>query len=558
MSPEPAEDPLIGHVAGNFRLVRLIGEGGMSSVYIGERIKDFEQSVAVKLLREGLYDPEIRQRFLAEQQVLASLRHPDIVQLIDGGVTADGVPYLVMEYVEGTPLDEYCESRHVSIADRIDLMIRVLEAVEYAHQRQIAHCDLKFSNILVASGGAHRARISVPPDREGTPKAFERHVPACDRCARSSTELRLLDFGITKLLDPGRFGLDAQLTRATARPFTPEFASPEQLRGQALGAPTDIYSAGVILYILLTGKHPFEAVRDEPVQLLRATLSSEPQPPSRCVSAQGAVPAPPNREELTKRLGGASSPRPLCAFLKNTGVGRQLRGDLDSIALKALRKEPERRYANAAQFAADLRNYLEAKPVMAQRVSLRYRAWKFVKRNRAMAAAAAVALIASTLGAGGVLWESVRAERSRVVAQRRFEDARKLTSTLLVDFYQSVQKLDRSGPALESLVRWSRETLDRLAAQSGGDASFETDLAESYLKLGILESGEPVHAIESLDRGLVLADAALRRDPGNHNSMLVKARLLQSRSVAEEAVGKTLEAERDAVLARQLSGRLRK
>jgi eukaryotic-like serine/threonine-protein kinase len=485
MSPEAAEDPLIGHVAGNFRLVRLIGEGGMSSVYIGERIKDFEQSVAVKLLREGLYDPEIRQRFLAEQQVLASLRHPDIVQLIDGGVTADGVPYLVMEYVEGTPLDEYCESRHVSIADRIDLMIRVLEAVEYAHQRQIARCDLKFSNILVASGGAHRARISAPPDREGTPKAFERHVPACDRCARSSTELRLLDFGITKLLDPGRFGLDAQLTRATARPFTPEFASPEQLRGQALGAPTDIYSAGVILYILLTGKHPFEAVRDEPVQLLRATLSSEPQPPSRCVW--------------------------------NTGVGRQLRGDLDSIALKALRKEPERRYANAAQFAADLRNYLEAKPVMAQQGSLRYRAWKFVKRNRAMAAAAAVALIASTLGAGGVLWESVRAERSRVVAQRRFEDARKLTSTLLVDFYQSVQKLDRSGPALESLVRWSRETLDRLAAQSRGDASFETDLAESYLKLGILESGEPVHAIESLDRGLVLAHAALRRDPGNHN-----------------------------------------
>lgn len=486
------DDPLIGQIVGGFRLVRLLGEGGMSSVYLGERVKEFEQRAAVKILREGLYDADTRQRFRAEQQVLATLRHPDIVQLIDAGVTADGIPYLVMDYIEGMPLDEYCRTRELDTAGRIRLMIHVLAAVEYAHQRQVAHCDLKFSNILVTAAG----------------------------------ELRLLDFGITKLLEPERYGMDAELTRTASRPFTPEFASPEQLQGRPLSTATDIYSAGAILYLLLAGAHPFEPLRREPVPLWRATISEEPEPPSRRAA--------------------------------DIHLQRMLRGDLDSIALKALRKEPEQRYGSAARFAADLQNYLEGRPVIARRGSLRYRAWKFVKRNRVIAAAAAILLAAVGIGAGGVLWESVRAQRSRAQAQRRFEDARKLTGALLVDFYSAVERLDHSGPALDSLVRWSRETLDQLAAQTGGDAALEADLAENYLKLGILQANAPAKAIEAFNHGLALSDDMLRRDPQDHTAILAKVRLLESRGNAEAALGRSTEAARDATVASQLAEELGK
>src|SRR5579872_6723762 len=217
-------------VVGRFVLRRLLGEGGMGSVYLGERTGDFQQRAAVKLLREGLHDAATLQRFRAEQQVLASLHHPNIVQLIDGGVSGDGVPYLAMDYVEGEPLDEYCRKNALPARRRIELAIAVLEAVEYAHRRFVAHCDLKFSNILVTA----------------------------------DEQPKLLDFGVTKLLEPARFGMD-EATRNSPRPFTPEFASPEQLEGRSLTTATDIYSAAVILYVLLAGRHPFESLRDQPI-----------------------------------------------------------------------------------------------------------------------------------------------------------------------------------------------------------------------------------------------------------------------------------------------------
>jgi tRNA A-37 threonylcarbamoyl transferase component Bud32 len=456
MSPGTEHDGPIGRVVGHFRLVRVLGEGGMSTVYVAERTGDFQQTAAVKLLREGLLDAETRARFRAEQQVLASLRHPGIVQLIDGGVTAGGVPYLVMELVDGVPLDEYSRSRGLGVRARVELAIRVLEAVEYAHQRFLAHCDLKFSNILVTPGG----------------------------------QPQLLDFGVTKLLAPAQFGLEPLATRAETRPFTPEFASPEQLAGGNLGTATDIYSAGVVLYALLAGAHPFEAERAQPVELMRAIRHTQPPPPSR-------------------RAGGA--------------LERELRGDLDAIVLKALRKEPEQRYSSAAQFAHDLRNYLEGRPVEARRGSRRYRAAKFLKRNRVAAGAALLALLALLAGTAGVFWEGVRARGARRLAEARYQAARELTSSLLLDFYQAVGKLDHSEAAQRFLVERSSQTLDALARESGGEAAVECDLADTYWKLGNLQKGDAARS--SYARGLALAEAALRARPADRRAMDAAARL---------------------------------
>lgn len=504
---------LAGRMVGRFRLVRLLGEGGMSSVYVGERSDDFKQIAAVKLMREELCDSAARLRFRAERQVLASLQHPNIVQLIDGGLTPEGVPYLIMDYVKGAPLDQYCDRRRISLRERIQLMIHVLDAVEYAHQHLVAHCDIKFSNILVTEDG----------------------------------QPRLLDFGLTKLLEPSRLGIDSQLTGAALRPFTLEFASPEQLQGQNLTTATDLYSCAVVLYTLLTGTHPFESLKGQPLALVRACISVEPEAPSHRVrhlmrsdrAAAGRV---------TEALGTTSE-----------RLARELHGDLDAVLLKALRKEPDRRYASAAQFGADLGNFLAGRPVQSRRGSKRYRLWKFVKRNRAGVIAALLLLAALFAGAAGVIWQGVRAGRSRAIAEARFDDARKLTNTLLFEFYQSVQKLDGSERAKRSLVQWSRETLENLARQSGTNAAVKVDLANTYLQLGKLQASsigvDSLHwteAVASYDRGLLLLEPVLAREPASRQALLAKAHLLQARSESEKALGRPEASTRDSNLARDI------
>lgn len=457
-------DPKPRQTLAGFRLLRLIGEGGTSSVYLAERVSDFQQRVALKIPRDGLHDAATQYTFRAEQRVLASLRHPEIVRLIDAGVSDDGLPYLVMEYVDGTPLDQYCNSRGLSTAERVALVARVLDAVEYAHQRQVAHCDLKFSNILVTD----------------------------------NSDLRLFDFGITKLLEPARFGLEEHHTQTAQRPFTLAFASPEQLQRRSVGTATDVYSIGVILYVLLTGSHPFEEVRNQPVELARAVISQDPEAPSRRIA------------DRARRRG--------------------IEGDLDSIGLKALRGDPEARYTSAEEFAADLRNFLENRPVAARQGSGWYRLSKIVRRHRTLAAATALIATALVAGITGVLVESVRAQHSRTVAQQRFEDESKLTAALLAEFYNATQKLDRSGRALDMVVHQSRETLDRLAAESRGDPRLESNLSESYLRLAMLLSSRPAEAMDSIDRGLALADEALAADRGDRGTLAVKARLMELRS----------------------------
>ncbi|MBV9926825.1 MAG: serine/threonine protein kinase [Acidobacteria bacterium] len=364
----------VGQEVGHYRLVEEIGRGGMGVVYLAERGDgEFRQGAAVKLIRRGLDTEDILRRFRNERQILASLSHPNIARLLDGGTAPDGSPYFVMEYVEGEPLVEYCDRRALSAAERLRLFRTVCAAVSHAHQNLVVHRDLKPSNILVT--------------KDGTPK--------------------LLDFGVAKLLDPERGA--AAHTRTRARVLTPEYASPEQVRGQNVTTASDIYSLGVVLYELLTGARPCEPKDDSPEELAHAICDTEPARPSEAVSR-------PTRD-------GAGR-------LKGVENLRSLRGDLDNIVLMALRKEPERRYRTVDQFSEDIRRHLEGLPVAARKDTFSYRASKFVARNKAGVAAAAAVFVALVAGLAATAWQARVASRERDQARQEQAKAEQLNQFL--------------------------------------------------------------------------------------------------------------------------------
>ena len=313
-----AETTAITHGAliGPYRLVRELGQGGMGVVYLAERADgQFEQRVALKLIKRGMDSDEILRRFLAERQVLARLSHPHIARLLDGGVTAEGQPYFAMEYVDGVPLHHYCEERSLGFEDRLRLFREVCEAVQYAHRSLVVHRDLKPSNILVTSAG----------------------------------ETKLVDFGIAKVLYEDV--ADRSVTRTDQRLMTPEYAAPEQVRGEPVTTATDVYALGAILYQLLTGRPPHQFTGR---------------------SRGGAVP-----HHL--RGGPRAAERGPCTRHRRR---RRLRGDLDIIVLKALRKDPARRYPSVEALLEDLERHRTGLPVRARPDSVAYRARKFLGRHR--------------------------------------------------------------------------------------------------------------------------------------------------------------------------------
>jgi serine/threonine-protein kinase len=325
---DPAEDR-VGERVGAFRIVRPLGRGGMAGVYLAERADgDFEQRVAIKFLRRGLDTDDFVRRFLAERRILSSLEHPNIARLIDGGTTERGLPYLALEYVDGVPITDYCVANRCSIDERLELFIQVARAVQYAHASLVVHRDIKPSNILVTADG----------------------------------QVKLLDFGIAKLLDPEADPGDLELTRTGFRPLTPEYASPEQVRGEPITTASDVYQLGVLLYRLLTGERPYR-VLGTGATLESVITSTQPSPPSDAARHLDAARA---AEHL-----GASPAR----------VSRRLRGDLDTIVMKALRKEPERRYATALEMADDVQSHLDGRPITARRESRLYRTGKFLRRH---------------------------------------------------------------------------------------------------------------------------------------------------------------------------------
>lgn len=372
-------DERAGQTVGRYRIIREIGRGGMGAVFLAERSDgEFQQRLALKIVRRSFADSDLARRFRQERQILASLNHPNIARLLDGGVSADGEPFLAMEYIEGVRIDEYCNANSLSTEERLKLFLAVCQGVSYAHQNLVVHRDIKPSNILVTN--------------EGVPK--------------------LLDFGIAKLINAEAEGGAAE-TITGLRAMTPDYASPEQVRGLSVTTATDVYSLGVLLYELLTGHRPHRLKNRRTDEIARVICEEEPERPSTTVS---------HVEEGTGADGATLSPETISGQRGRTPeqLRRALRGDLDNIVLMAMRKEPQRRYASVAQFAEDVRGYLEGRPVLAHKDTFSYRAAKFVRRHKA--SAAAVVLVALVL-IGGIVataWQARRATaQARIAAEQR-------------------------------------------------------------------------------------------------------------------------------------------
>ncbi len=443
---------------GTYRIVRKIGEGGMGFVYLAERADgQFEQQVAIKLVRRNLNVTRLQLRFSTERRILARLAHPNIARLFDGGLTEPspgvpgGIPYLIMEYIDGWPIDTYCDTHHLDTNARLNLFRTVCEAVHYAHQNLVVHRDLKPSNILVTKGDG--------TSPEGT--------------------VKLLDFGIAKLVDEDNLDPEQRLTRTEQRLMTPAYASPEQVRGTPVTTATDVYALGVILYELLTGQRPYRFQTASPVDIQRIICEVEPERPSTVVTR--AV-----------RDADTTSPAELRATEPDR-LRKRLSGDLDNIVMMALRKEADRRYASAEQLAEDLRRHLVGLPVSARKDTLGYLISRFIYRHKIGVAATTLLFLAVLGGTIGIWWQAGVAERERERAERRFTDVRQLANALLFDVHDAVADLPGSTPVRELLVSRSLEYLDRLTQEGIPEEGLRIELAEAYRKVGDVQ-GNPFNA----------------------------------------------------------------
>src|SRR5579862_4522499 len=422
-----AEDGLSAKRIGAYQLLRVIGEGGMGKVYLAARADDlYQKEVAIKTVQGGLgQNRAMLLRFRSERQILANLDHPNIARLLDGGITEDGLPYLVMEYVNGVRLDDYCRVNKLATEQRLQLFCTVCAAVDYAHKNLVVHRDIKPANILVTA--------------EGVPK--------------------LLDFGIAKLLNPESGDLAKTLT--SERMMTPEYASPEQVRGDQVTTSTDVYALGVLLYELLAGRRPFQLATTSPFEMARIICEQEPELPS-VVSTANSELAPPD-------------------------ASRKLSGDLDNIVLMAMRKEPARRYVSVGQFAEDIEAFLGGYPVRARTDTWGYRSGKFIHRHRAGVIATivvAVALVGFSIGMGLF---ARRAQRERMAAEREAQ--------FLNSIFESTTPAQTRGKQITG-----RELLDdgakRIDTEFSGEPQLQATLFDNigraYLGLGLYQKAETV------------------------------------------------------------------
>lgn len=492
-------DPLPGTVLGNYRILRGIGSGGMSTVYLAERIGgDFPMTVAIKVIRRGLDTDEVLRRFFHERRLLASLVHENIARLIDGGIAPDGRPYLMMEYVEGEPIDRFCANRSLSLRERLELFRTVCAAVSHAHRSLVVHRDLKPGNILVTRDG----------------------------------DVRLLDFGIAKVLDPdGSAG--GPLTATGSRLMTPRYASPEQVRGGPTTTATDVYSLGVVLYELLTGRSPYR-MDQTPLALEQEICESAPVRPSTAV----------------RRGGSPAAGDPASSPVDSQKLSRRLHGDLDVIVLKALRKEPERRYGSVEQFSEDIRRHLAGLPVLARPDTFLYRTGKFVRRN--VVPVAAGVMVVLLLGVFGVLMARQLAETARERDRANQEAA---TARQTVEFLEGLFRVPDPNEAQGRTIT-AREILEHGVTRLG-DSFTDRPLVQARLlrtiggvqtNLGLYEDARgPMEraleiyrrdaGVDSLDLATVLEGLAnLRRLGGDTPAALALAE--EALAIRERAPGR--------------------
>lgn len=416
LSPEHPSTPTLDRI-GPYRVLAPLGEGGMATVYLAEREgPDFTQLVALKVSRTGMADSRLADRLRGERRILAGLEHPGIARLVDGGATSAGQPFCAMEFVDGPNLLDFADRQRLPVAQRLRLFLEVCAAVHYAHQQLVVHRDLKPSNILVGPEG----------------------------------RAKLLDFGIAKLLDAAGEVDPAIRATHTAAWFTPAYASPEQIRGEPVTTLTDVYALGIVLYQLLTGARPYDVDGRSPAEVERIVCERLPDLPSVAAARSPAAIAQARR----------TSPERL---------RRLLVGDLDTIVLKALAKEPARRYASVEQLAEDLRRYLDGHPILARPDRLRYRAGKFVRRHRTAVAAASLAALSLIGGIAATAWQAARARRERDRAARALTETKQALSQsedvtdFLVGLFRSSDPSVTAGNAAAA-----RELLRRGVSQANG------------------------------------------------------------------------------------------
>jgi non-specific serine/threonine protein kinase/serine/threonine-protein kinase len=474
---------------GPYLITEEIGHGGMGTVYRAVRDDDqYQQEVAIKLVRPGMDTAFVRDRFRFERQVLAFLNHPNIARLLDGGTTEDGLPYFVMELVSGKPIVDYCRDGDLSVRDRLRLFLRVCAAVSFAHRNLIIHRDLKPSNVLVTA--------------DGDPK--------------------LLDFGIAKILLPDHDSSTTQ-TAAASRMMTPDYASPEQARGQPMNVATDIYSLGAILYELLTGRKAHRFENSTPAEVERVICTVDPPLPS-------------------------------------SFAGRAVRGDLDNIIMKALDKDPARRYTSVEQFAEDITRHLENLPVLAHQATFRYRFGRFVSRNRTAAVAGLLVILTTAGGVFATLYQAHLARRERDRAERRFNEVRSLANAVI---FEVDAAFTNQGPmaARELLAQRALAYLDRLATEVQDNSALAVELANAYEHLANVQGrpdtsnlGRTADALASYRKALVIREAEQRQRPNDPSVLKPLAMTYQRISSINRVMGRTQEAldyDRKALALRQ-------
>ena len=478
LSDEPS---WVGRTLGAYKIISLLAAGGMGEVYRAIRADGlYPQAVAIKLIRRELAGQIMLSRFRAEREILAALQHPNIAHILDAGITEAGLPYIVMELIEGESIDRYCEHHGLSVRQRLELFIDVCAAVHFAHQHLTVHRDLKPGNILVTNDGV----------------------------------VKLLDFGIAKVLDAD----SSVQARTSLHAMTPEYSSPEQIRGEPITTATDIYSLGVILYRLLTGRSPYRSANTDPYALAREVCDTEPVKPSANVAQDG------------------------------TFNGRQLAGDLDSIVLMALRKERDRRYESAQQFSADVQRYLDNRTVAARPRTWAYSASRFIARNRAVSLASGLLLVVLLAGIMATQRQAKIAAAERDRAQRHFDSVRQLANSFMFDMHDEIAKLPGSIKARQLLVNKALTYLDLLAHEPGADAALQLELAEAYMRVGRVQGqvgynnlGDHAAALRSFQQAIALLQGSLGIDPASRPESLQLARAYNLASANLEALGRPAE-----------------
>jgi non-specific serine/threonine protein kinase/serine/threonine-protein kinase len=486
---EPCFRLLPGKRIGSYEILEEIAVGGMGAVYRAIRADgQYKQQVALKIVRSELGAEFAGTRFKNERQILASLGHPNIAKILDGGTTADGLPYFVMEFIDGLPITEYCNKNRLTIDERLKIFRTVCSAVHYAHQHLVIHRDIKPSNILITS--------------DGIPK--------------------LLDFGIAKILDPSLLAENAAVTLAGLWVMTPEYASPEQLRGEAITTATDVYSLGLVLYELLAGHRAYHLASHLPHEIARAVLETDPEKPSTAIrrkdeiAEQGKEKAPPTPGLISGLR--ADSPEKL---------HRRIAGDLDNIVLKAIRKEPRERYNSADQLSEDIRRHLEHLPVLARKSTVAYRCRKYVLRHKIGVTAALLVFVSLLSGFALTLREARIARANEIRAEKRFNDVRRLANSLMFEVHDSIRDLPGATAARKLIIQRAQEYLDSLAQESKSDPALLRELASAYSRLASVQGnardanvGDTPKAVQNYRKASALLETDASLEPTNREARL--------------------------------------